>query len=109
MKIKFFCTKWGSENISWKDFFLKAKNAGYDGIEFGIARDFPTSTLDEIWNLALKHDMLLIPQHYDTYEPNFSKHYVLYCAWLEKIRPYKAIKINSQTGKDFFLLNRTIH
>ena len=102
MKTKFFCTKWGSENISWKDFFPKAKNAGYDGIEFGIPRDFPASTLDEIWNLALKHDMLLIPQHYDTYEPDFSKHYDLYSAWLEKIKPYKAIKINSQTGKDFF-------
>jgi len=102
MNTKFFCPRWGSENLSWKDFFPKAKNAGYDGIEFGVPRDLPTATLDEIGNLAVKHDMLLIPQHYDTYEANYSKHYDLYCEWLEKIKPYKAIKIDSQTGKDFF-------
>jgi sugar phosphate isomerase/epimerase len=102
MVVKFFCPKWGSENISWNDFFPKAKNAGYNGVEFGMPRELLTETLDEIWNLAARHDMLLIPQHYDTYEADYSKHYDLYCAWLEKIKPYKAIKINSQTGKDFF-------
>ncbi len=102
MEIKFFCTRWGSENISWESFFTKAKNAGYDGIEFGIPHDFANKTLDEIANLAIRHNMLLIPQHYDTYEAVYSKHYDAYCAWLEKLKPYKALKINSQTGKDFF-------
>jgi len=102
MKTNFFCTKWGCENISWEDFFPKVKNAGYDGIEFGLPKDISASSLDEIWNLALKHSMLLIPQHYDTYEADHSKHYDLYCLWLEKIKPYKAVKVNSQTGKDFF-------
>lgn len=102
MNIKCFCPKWGSEDISWKDFFPKAKSAGYDGIEFGISRDLSLKTMDEIWNLAMKHNMLLIPQHYDTYEADFAEHYDLYCTWLQKIKPYKAFKINSQTGKDFF-------
>jgi sugar phosphate isomerase/epimerase len=102
MVVKFFCPRWGSENISWKDFFHKAKNAGYNGIEFGVPGELLTPALDEIWNLAAMHDMLLIPQHYDTYEAVYSKHYDLYCEWLEKIKPYKAIKVNSQTGKDFF-------
>ncbi|HET7117269.1 MAG TPA: sugar phosphate isomerase/epimerase [Hanamia sp.] len=100
--MKFFCPKWGSENISWQDFFPKAKNAGYDGIEFGIPFDFPTATMDEIWNLAAKNNMLLIPQHYDTYEADFSKHFDAYSVWLEKLKPYKASKIDSQTGRDFF-------
>ena len=102
MNIKIFCPKWGSEKISWNNFFPKAKNAGYDGIEFGVPRDLLTATLDEIWNLTEEHDMLFIRQHYDTYETDYSKHHDLYCSWLEKIKPYKAIKINSQTGKDFF-------
>ncbi len=102
MQVKFFCPKWGCENISWNDFFPKAKQAGYDGIEFGIPHDFSASALDEIWNLAVKNNMLIIPQHYDTYEPDYSKHYDTYAVWLEKLKPFKAIKINSQTGKDFF-------
>lgn len=102
MNLKCFCPKWGSENISWKDFFPKAKNEGYDGVEFGVPRDLHQGTLDEIWNLSVKHGMLLIPQHYDTYEGSYSEHYDLYCKWLEKMKPYKSFKINSQTGKDFF-------
>ncbi|MEO8821123.1 MAG: sugar phosphate isomerase/epimerase, partial [Ginsengibacter sp.] len=108
MAVKFFCTRWGSENISWNDFFPKVKNAGYDGIELGIPGDFSNSALDEIWNLADNHRMLLIPQHFDTYEADYSKHYDLYCAWLEKLKPYKAIKINSQTGKDFFSFEQNL-
>ncbi|MEO8852645.1 MAG: sugar phosphate isomerase/epimerase [Ginsengibacter sp.] len=102
MNLKCLCPKWGSENISWKDFFPKAKNEGYDGVEFGVPRDLHQVTLDEIWNLSVKHDMLLIPQHYDTYEGSYSEHYDLYCKWLEKMKPYNSFKINSQTGKDFF-------
>ena len=102
MDIKFFCTKWGCEEMSWKNFFSKAKKEGYDGIEFGIPRNLPYSKLEEIWNLSVKNEMLIIPQHYDTYEADYSKHYDNYVSWFEKIKPFKSIKINSQTGKDFF-------
>lgn len=102
MKLLFFCPRWGSEDISWIDFFAKAKDAGYNGVEFGVSRDVTTATLDEIWELAYNNKMLLIPQHYDTYEADFNQHFDLYSAWLEKMKVYKPLKINSQTGKDFF-------
>lgn len=102
MEVKFFCPRWGSENLSWDDFILKAKSAGYDGIEVGLPHGISLETLDEIWNLAAKYSMLIIPQHYDTYEANFKQHKVAYERWFEKMKPFPAMKINSQTGKDFF-------
>jgi hypothetical protein len=32
MKIKFFCPRWGSENIPWDTFCSMVKEAGFDGV-----------------------------------------------------------------------------
>ena len=102
MNLQFFCPRWGSEQLSWEDFMVKVKTAGYNGIEYAIAADTTDSTLDEVWNLAEHHQLQLIPQHYDTNSADFNKHYDEYATWLDRIRKYPALKINSQTGKDFF-------
>lgn len=80
----------------------KAKEAGYQGIEYAIAADTSVQTLDEVWNLAVKHGLLMLPQHFDTISPHFNEHMDLYAAWLEKIHQYPYVKINSQTGRDIF-------
>lgn len=102
MDIQFFCPRWGSEQLPWVEFCRQVKQAGYDGIEYGIAATVTTQELDEVWDTAARHQLTIIAQHYDTYEADFSKHYDLYLAWLLKIKPYPVKKINSQTGKDFF-------
>ena len=52
MNIKFFCPRWGSTAMSWDDFLLKAKNAGYDGIEYGIANNTPAEELEMVLEKA---------------------------------------------------------
>ncbi|SDS34559.1 hypothetical protein SAMN05216490_0986 [Mucilaginibacter mallensis] len=102
MELKFFCPRWGCENIKPEEFFKLAKLQGYDGIEYAIQSNLPSSIIDEIFNIAAKEDMLLIAQHYDTNEADYHKHYDAYNAWLWKMNGYKPFIINSQTGKDFF-------
>ena len=101
MKILFFCTKWGSD-LPWDDFLLKIKAEGYDGVEFGVANEKTVAELDDIWALVDKHQLGVIPQHYSTYDADFNKHYDNYCGWLDLMKPYTSLKIDSQTGKDFF-------
>ena len=102
MTLQFFCPRWGSETLSWEAFFDRVRAAGYDGVEYGISRDTTDATLDIVWDLAAQKGLLLIAQHYDTYEPDFDRHYMLYSAWLEKMTVWKPVKIDSQTGKDYF-------
>ncbi|MCU7552242.1 sugar phosphate isomerase/epimerase [Chitinophagaceae bacterium LB-8] len=102
MSIQYYCPRWGSESLSWGTFFENVMAAGYDGVECGIAVTASEKELEEIWNLSAKHNVKIIIQHYDTYVAEFSKHFDQYCAWLEKVKPYPCVKINSQTGKDFF-------
>ena len=102
MNIKFFCPRWGSENLSWDDFLLKVKNAGYSGVEYAVSNEITKQELEDVWEKSDKHRLEIIPQHYATYEADFSKHHDVYCAWFEKIKSFNASKIDSQTGKDFF-------
>jgi len=102
MKVKFFCPRWGSEHLSWEAFFLQVKEAGFDGIEYSIAGNTGRQELDLVWNYAEKYQLEIIPQHYDTNEGDFAKHYNKFAEWFELIKPYHATLINTQTGKDFF-------
>lgn len=102
MDIQFFCPRWGSESVSWDHFFQKAKQGGYDGVEWAISRDVLAAELDEVWNMAARHNMLVLAQHFDTCAADYTKHYDLFQAWFEKLKPYRPVKIDSQTGKDFF-------
>ncbi|RYE37312.1 MAG: sugar phosphate isomerase/epimerase [Sphingobacteriaceae bacterium] len=102
MRIEFFSPRWGSENILWNEFILQVKDAGFNGIEWAIGNDVKAQEIELVWKQAAKHNLLIIPQHYATFESDFDEHYTQYNQWLQKIEPFKPIKINSQTGKDFF-------
>jgi hypothetical protein len=101
MNLQFFCPRWGNED-EFDVFCKKAKDEGYDGIEYGVAREASAAELDKVWNDAAKNDLSIIAQHYDTMDADFSRHYDNYCSWLEKVSGYPVVKINSQTGKDYF-------
>ncbi len=102
MLAEFYCPRWGSEQLSWEDFCARVKLEGYDGIEVGIANNAGQKEMDEIWDLAHKHELKLIAQFYDSANPEFSKHFDIYSAWLEKLKSYPCVKIDSQTGRDIF-------
>ena len=86
----------------------KVKAAGFDGVEYAITGDTPDRTLDEVWTLAEKYQLLMIPQHFDTVSADFNEHYDMYANWLERIRQYPALKINSQTGRDIFSFEQNV-
>ena len=107
--VQFFCPRWGSEHLSWNNFLIKAKTAGYDGVEFGISSATTQKELEAIWNNANQQNMLLIAQQYDTYNADFTAHKKAFAAWFEKLKPFRPLFINSQTGKDFFSFPNTFH
>lgn len=108
MKIDFFCPRWGSELLSWETFSQQVKGEGYDGIEYAIANNVTEKELDAIWNIIEKQDLKMIPQFYESGDAEFSRHYDLYSAWLERISQYPCMRINSQTGRDFYSFEQNL-
>lgn len=102
MQVQFFCPRWGSEHIAWEKWLQQVKDAGYDGIEWAIANNTASAEIEKVFVLADKHRMPVIAQHYETNASDFQRHYDEYVQWFENIKEYSVLKINSQTGKDYF-------
>ena len=102
MKIIFFCPRWGCENIPWRLFFKKVKDAGYDGVEMGYPLELSADEKQEIQQGLADHSLLWIGQHWQTIEPDFEAHVKIYADNLYSIADGKPLFINSQTGKDYF-------
>lgn len=102
MEIQFFCPRWGSEQVGWGEFLGRVRDEGYNGIEYGISGTMERHALDEIWNKAEQRGIPILAQHYDTADADFGRHYATYNKWLELVKDYPVVKINSQTGRDFF-------
>lgn len=102
MRVRFFCPRWGSEQLPWPEFLRQVKAAGYDGVEWAIAAGTPKALLDDVCYLAHLQKLDLIAQHYDTNVSDFDRHFSAFAGWLNHIRPYPWYLISSQTGKDYF-------
>lgn len=100
MKIKFFCPRWGSENLPWKEFAQKVKAAGFDGVECAIP--FEKNQKREIQEALQRERLELIGQYYQSFEEEFEAHKDNFKKHLESLAGLKPILIVSQTGKDYF-------
>lgn len=78
------------------------REAEYDGIEYAVPSTVSRKELDDVWENAAKYDLKVMAAHCYTVDPNFENHYKQYEEWFELIKPYPAVRINSQTGKDYF-------
>ena len=108
MHIRFFCPRWGSENLEWDNFFRKVKDAGYDGVEMGFP---PTLTAEEravILKGLQQYKLLFIGQHWQTVEADFDHHMQIYEENLRSLASGKPLFINSQTGKDYFSMDQNL-
>ncbi|WP_445732465.1 sugar phosphate isomerase/epimerase family protein [Mariniflexile sp.] len=102
MIIEFYCPRWGSEHLEWDVFLKNVKDAGFDGVEYALASIISKEELRSISKKLKDHNLKLILQHFDTYEPDFNKHDAAYANWFDLVKNVEVVKINSQTGKDFF-------
>ncbi len=100
MKLLFFCPRWGSEDLSWESFCHKIKAAGYDGVEAGVP--FEEDEQSQMKAALEKYELSLIGQYWQSFEKKFDDHITSYIKHLEHIASLNPIKIDSQTGKDYF-------
>jgi sugar phosphate isomerase/epimerase len=100
MNIKFFCPRWGSEELDWDSFCFKVKTAGYDGVEAGVP--FEAKEKQEMKSALGKYGLLFIGQYWQSFETTLPAHKASYIQHLQHLASLSPIKIDAQTGKDYF-------
>ncbi len=100
MKVKYFCPRWGSEHLSWKQFGALVKQTGYDGVETFVP--FEEEEKAELSKALKENDLLLIGQYYQSFEKDFDQHKISFKKHLEHLAGQDPLLIDSQTGKDYF-------
>ncbi|MHA4808433.1 sugar phosphate isomerase/epimerase family protein [Flavitalea flava] len=100
MKLSFYCTRWGQEEIPWTIFLRRVKEEGYDGVETAL----PLSPAEQepILNGLEKYGLKLIGQHWDTVTADFAAHAKELEQRLRSMADARAVLITSHTGKDHF-------
>ena len=100
MKIKFFCPRWGSENIPFYDFIQLATKEGYDGVEISLpdSSDLKSEYLSVLSDCGIPY----ILQHWQTDKKNAVDYISEYADRMDILAEARPLFINSQTGKDFF-------
>ena len=100
MKILFFCPRWGATD-PWETFCSRVKEAGYDGVE----ASFPLhdeAVKEEALQALSRHNLFLIGQYWQSLEAEFQQHFLSYQAYLKFLQSFHPLRINCQTGKDYF-------
>jgi len=107
MKIKFFCPRWGFENIGWETFLTDVKDAGYTGIEW-----FPSGDETEhqrVLRLLKQHELqfcivMTVTNPYKDFEDYLSvlKKQLLELSAVRR-GDYGPLFITAQTGREYFL------
>jgi sugar phosphate isomerase/epimerase len=106
MKIKFFCPRWGFENIPWEIFLANVKEAGYAGIEW-----FPYSEKTDhqkLISLLQQHQLefcivMTVLERHDKFEDYSSalRNQLLNLSGIRN-RDYVPLHITAQTGREYF-------
>lgn len=98
MKVKYFATTWGLEELDYAAQFSKIKNAGYDGVETGRIKP---EEIPQVKELLEKHQLLLICQQW-TEGKTASEHSESFLKQADINSRLNPVSINSHTGKDYF-------
>jgi sugar phosphate isomerase/epimerase len=106
MKIKFFCPRWGSENIPWETFLADVKEEGYAGIEW-----FPSGEKtghQKVIRLLKQYELefcivMTVTQPHDNFEGYLStlKNQLLELCAIRNAH-YGPLFITAQTGREYF-------
>ncbi|MCD0486680.1 TIM barrel protein [Pedobacter sp. MC2016-14] len=100
MDILFFCTRWGSEHLSWRDFAQKVKEAGYDGIEASLP--VAKAEQQQLAAALAQYELKFIGVHWDTVTADYHRHRYELEERLQALIAAAPLFITSHTGKDHF-------
>lgn len=101
MKVKFFCPRWGSEQIPWNSFLEEVKAARYAGVEWfpGGESTPPAEVLPLFQQYGLEFSIVMAvlnaPGSFEGYISALKEQLTTFCG-------YKPLFVTAQTGREYF-------
>jgi sugar phosphate isomerase/epimerase len=107
VRVDFYCTLWGSEQLSFEDFLKKAQAEGYTGVEL----TFPlgeSQERDRRVALVAEAGMELIAIHGEVTSADFVGHRRQFDAWIRHLAVTQPAFITTQSGRDMFTFEQNM-
>lgn len=100
MKILFFSSLWGMDDLPLANKLKRIKDAGFDGVEYGTILE--KKSANEFVAIANDLELKIIGQQHKADGKNFEEYKANFIAHLYALTEQNPLFINSQTGKDYF-------
>mgnify|MGYP000420891327 CR=1 FL=1 len=100
MKLLILCTQWGSEHLPLEEFFLKVKEAGYDGIDTWVPED--TTEKKKFISLLNRYDLAIVSHQHQANGNTIEEYCTSLEYYLSLSMECNPLLINSHSGRDYF-------
>jgi hypothetical protein len=100
MRIKYFCSWWGLEQLGLQPMLEKIKGTGYDGIEIGIPGD--EVRRNELRRLLDEYQLDVIAHQYQAAGETFDEYVHSFERWVGIAASFEPLLVNSHTGRDYW-------
>ncbi len=106
MQLKILCPQWGQEHLETADFFIKVKQAGYDGVEAAMPED--KEERKRLIRLLKEYELSVISHQHQAKGATIHEFCRSYEYYLNMAMECEPILINSHSGRDYFTLDEQL-
>ena len=106
MKIKILCPQWGQEHLDIEAFFIKVKQAGYDGVDTWIPEN--KNERQRFIRLLSEYDLDMVSHQHQANGNTINEFCKSFEYYLNLSMETNPILINSHSGRDYFTLKEQL-
>jgi sugar phosphate isomerase/epimerase len=106
MQLKILCPQWGHEHLKIEDFFIKVKEAGYDGVDTWVPED--KEERKQFIRLLKAYNLSLVSHQHQAKGSTIDEFCKSYEYYLNMSMECGPILINSHSGRDYFSLSEQL-
>lgn len=107
MKLLMLCTQWGHENLPVEEFFIKVKEAGYDGVDTWLPED--KNERNNFISLLNKYQLAIVSHQHQAKGNSINEYIKSLEYYLALSLECNPLLINSHSGRDYFTLDQQLN
>ena len=104
MEIKLLCPQWGQEHLDIEAFFLKVKQAGYDGVDTVLPEN--ENERKRFIRLLNEYKLMMVSFQHQANGSNLDQFCKSFEYYLNISLESNPILINSYSGRDYFIFEQ---